>query len=269
MKKFLSILLVLALAVSCVTVSVFAVDTKTVVNGNAENGDTGWSDFKGSAGGEFKIVTPGANGTGHAASFKASGKWQSIAFNFGAAIVDDEANGYKGAGAGTYTITFWAKAEDGAEGKFKADINSQLHYNKSEVEGIDEPVTTFITGPAIELTDEWQEYEVEIEVKEDFLEALKQLYALGKTSAYDLILRLDGSETGYAFGDGEFFTYYVDEVTISMDGEEDANTGDTGKTDTSNKPVGTGDVLPVAFVVLTVASTVALAVTVIKKRELF
>lgn len=220
MKKIISTLLVLAMVISCLSIVTFAVDVKTVVNGDAEDSTkVGWSDFKGAAGGTLEQVTPGADGTGHAMAFTASGKWHSIAFNLGAAIIDDEANGYKGGGAGTYTITYNMKAEDGAEGKFKTDINSQAHYNGGTVEGIDKKVTTFLTGPTHTVTDEWEEVSATIVVSEDYLDTIKQLYALGKTEAYDLVLRLDGSEPGYAFEDGDFFTYYIDDVTITKDDE--------------------------------------------------
>ena len=72
--------------------------TKKVENGNAENGLTGWDVF---TGGSVEQVEPGANGTAHAVRFNPTAQWDSVAFDLGPAIIQNQEAGYKGMGAGT------------------------------------------------------------------------------------------------------------------------------------------------------------------------
>ncbi len=197
---------------------------KTVVNGDAENGKTGWSVFT-SGGGTTTIVEPGADGTGHAAKFTATGKYDSIGFDLGPAIVQDAANGYKGGGAGRYTVTFKAKADAGKSGKFAFVLNSQCHASEGtnhNIGGIVQqlPTHSYFTVKSIELTDQWQEYTITFNVPENFLEAVKMLRNSTNATAsraYELILRLDGSGALSAFANNEYFSYYLDDVTIKKD----------------------------------------------------
>ena len=196
-----------------------------VVNGNAEDGTTGWGIFL-QGKGTVEQVAGGANGTAHAIKFTPSGdkaEYESIAFDLGAAIVDDPENGYNGAGAGEYTIKFWAKGEKA--GKFEVLLNSQEHQGAAPDEG--RPVSSWLVAGTMEMTDQWKQYEVKLTVTEDYLKSVKALYASGKTNAYQLILRLDGSSTGQgkAFAESTF-AYYVDEVTI-----EAPNKGGAEETD--------------------------------------
>ena len=200
---------------------------KEVVNGDAENGLTGWSSFMG---GTVAQVAGGANGTANAMKFTPGGtsQFQTIAFDLGPAIIQDEANGYQGAGAGDYTVTFWAKVDmplpEGATTKFKFVLNSKEHVEAKDgvIAGLEGNgyVSSYITpNISLEFSDEWQKFEATFTVKEEFLKTIQALYAAGKTNAYELVLRLDGSGTGFAFASKQY-SYYVDEVSIQVAGKE-------------------------------------------------
>ena len=196
---------------------------KKVVNGDAENGKTGWANFA-AAGGSVEQVEGGANGTAHAMKFVPgnANEYASIGFNLGAAIINDKDNSYVGGGAGKYKVTFYAKANTGKGGDFRFVLNSQYH---SDATALKKDLTeaqyaalgdlagnTYINvSPGFKMTDEWQKFEIEFEVSEKFLALVQKLYELGFTNAYDLILRLDGAGGAYAT---QRFDYYVDEVTI-------------------------------------------------------
>lgn len=208
---------------------------KKVVNGDAENGKTGWANFA-AAGGSVEQVEGGANGTAHAMKFVPgnANKYASIGFNLGAAIINDKDNSYVGGGAGKYKVTFYAKANTGKGGDFRFVLNSQYH---SDATALKKDLTeaqyaalgdlagnTYINvSPGFKMTDEWQKFEVEFEVSEKFLALVQKLYELGFTNAYDLILRLDGASGAYATAR---FDYYVDEVTIEK--LPDATPGEDG-----------------------------------------
>ena len=205
---------------------VAGIGTRETVNGNAENGTKGWDTFREISGSTIEQVEGGANGTAHAIKFSVGNgnKWASIAFNMGPSIIKDEVNGYCGGGADTYKLTFWAKAAQGKGGKFGVLLNSQFH--KQDKDAVKKALTdeqykeiediasaTYITCSAITMTDEWQKFEVEIPVSENYLKLMSKLYSFGKNDAYELILRLDGTVDGGAFTQSTF-DYYVDEVTI-------------------------------------------------------
>lgn len=196
---------------------------KKVVNGDAENGKTGWANFA-AAGGSVEQVEGGANGTAHAMKFVPgnANEYASIGFNLGAAIVNDKDNSYAGGGAGKYKVTFYAKANTGKGGNFSFVLNSQYHSDATALKKYlteaqyaalgDLAGNTYINvSPGFKMTDEWQKFEIEFEVSEAFHTLITKLYAMGFTNAYDLILRLDGASGAYAT---ERFDYYVDEVTI-------------------------------------------------------
>ena len=194
---------------------------KKVENGNAENGLTGWDVF---TGGSVEQVEPGANGTAHAVRFNPTAQWDSIAFDLGPAIIQNQEAGYNGMGAGKYMVTFWAKVDGTvpANTKFEVLLNSQLHTTKPEelaeygVTVQDYHEKTFINGAYINLTGEWAQYSVVFDVSENFLRTLDDLYAAGNVSAYEVVLRLDGGNVGAecAYVGGSVFPYLVDEVTI-------------------------------------------------------
>ena len=197
---------------------------KKVENGDAENGLTGWGVFAGAGGEAPTLVEPGANGTAHAVRFNPTAQWDSIAFDLGPAIIQNQEAGYNGMGAGKYMVTFWAKVDGTvpANTKFEVLLNSQLHTTKPEelaeygVTVQDYHEKTFINGAYINLTGEWAQYSVVFDVSENFLRTLDDLDAAGNVSAYEVVLRLDGGNVGAecAYVGGSVFPYLVDEVTI-------------------------------------------------------
>ena len=200
---------------------------KKVENGSAENGLVNWGNIHG---GSVELVQPGANGTGNAVKANIAGKYQSIAFDLGPAILQDAVNGYEGAGAGRYTVKFWAKADAGKEGSFIMMINSVCHLNGAQVEGLDlgleKTVDTYLIGQQINLTDEWKQYTVVFDISEIYINEIYALYKSGHSlasSAYQLMLRFDGSQEGCAYTSGAFFNYYVDEITVEAPAEADPN----------------------------------------------
>ena len=204
-------------------------NTKKVENGDAENGLTGWDKFT-AGGGTVSVVEGGANGTGHAVRFNPTAQWDSIAFDLGPAIVQNEEAGYKGSGAGTYTIKFWAKIDGTVpeNTNYKVVLNSQIHANKQEIASKFEIADqdwftgTFITGPTVTLTGEWQQYSAAITVTEEFLKTLDAIYASGEKGAraYELILRMDGGAEGMAYANTKTYAaYLIDEVTIEAAAE--------------------------------------------------
>ncbi len=198
---------------------------KKVENGNAENGLTGWDVFAGAGGEAPTLVEPGANGTAHAVRFSPTAQWDSVAFDLGPAIIQNQEAGYNGMGAGKYMVTFWAKVDGTvpANTKFEVLLNSQVHTTQPEelekrgVTVQDYHVKTFINGSYINLTGEWKQYSVVFDVSENFLKTLDDLYAAGNTRAYEVVLRLDGGNEGAkcAYVGNPVFPYLVDEVTIA------------------------------------------------------
>lgn len=209
------------------------IPVKKVVNGDAENSTTGWSNFAAS-GGSVEQVEGGANGTAHAMKFVPNNSaFSSIAFNLGPAIVKDEANNYVGGGAGTYKVSFYAKADAGKGGEFSFVLNSQFHkqpgnletdLTAAEYEKIKDVVAnTYINAKSgLKMTDQWQKYEVDVKVTEEFLTLITSLYSMGYTNAADLVLRIDAHD---GFFKTERFNYYVDEVTIEKLAEETPTPG--------------------------------------------
>lgn len=199
-------------------------NTKKVENGDAENGLTGWDKFS-SGGGTVSVVEGGANGTGHAVKFVPAGRYDSIAFDLGPAIVQNEAAGYKGLGAGRYTIKFWAKIDGTVpeNTKYSITLNSQTHASKGDIAkkfGIADQdwfTNAYISGPTVTLTGEWKQYSATIAVTENFLKTIDAIYGSGEKGAraYELILRMDGGAEGMANQVTETRpAYLIDEVTI-------------------------------------------------------
>ena len=190
---------------------------KVLSNGDAENGLENWGDFAAVKGGTVELVQPGADGTGNAVKFTATGKYQTVTFDMGPAIISAPEHGYNGGGAGVYTITFKAKADENeTSGGFQNTLNSQAHAQKGSTFGsYVSTMNTYLASGTSVLTTEWQEYSFRINVTQDFLDNLKGIYEAGKTDAYKLVLRLDGASK--AFKDSKYFSYYVDDVTIERD----------------------------------------------------
>ncbi len=184
---------------------------KKVTNGDAENGLENWNIFS-QGGGKIELSDDTASGKGHSVKYSnPTNAYGSIAFDLGPMVINDKAHGYAGGGAATYEITFKAKASDVTGARIF--LNSQAHTAKTYVSA----------SPYLTLTDEWEEYTVEVEVTDDFLKEVEAQYKAGKTEAYELILRFDLSATMYK-GD-KSGTYWVDDVTIkNLTNPE--NTGD-------------------------------------------
>jgi len=69
----------------------------------------------------------------------------------------------------------------------------------------------------VALTKSWQQFSFKVTVPQEFLNSVKALYKAGKTNAYDVILRMDGSQgalKGLKDTNLSGFTYLVDEATI-------------------------------------------------------
>lgn len=190
---------------------------KVVVNGNVENGKTGWG---ANLGGTTTVETE-ADGN-HVIKHVPAGQYNSASFNIGAAIIQDAEHYYFGNGAGTYTITFRAKAEAGKGGLFYLYINSAEHKNKNDVVGsYTHTLNTYQQGnPGFTMTDEWQTFTVNVDLSAAFL---ANIYAAAKaddgaklSSLYHLALRFDGSNKAFKLdGENNYFAYYIDDVTVS------------------------------------------------------
>ncbi len=194
---------------------------KTVYNGDAEAGTANWANLHG---GSVSYVQPGANGTGNAIKFTPIDyEYSTVAYDFGAAIINDSQYNYAGCGAGKYEISFYAKAAEGHGGKFSVMLSSRWHLEADGVrtklgyvEGDGNYVSaTFMgSGTTIEMTEEWQKFTATISVTQNWLNMMKKLRDLqtsDATRAYNLVLRLDGSKTAFST---ETFEYYIDEFTI-------------------------------------------------------
>ncbi len=187
---------------------------KAVSNGDAENGSTNWS---APFGGSTTVIEDPDNAENHIIKHVPSGQYHSAGFNLGPYVIQDAENYYFGNGAGTYTVTFKAKAEAGKGGTFNGYLNSAWHQNKDYVFN-DYTLTThtYQQGTAFTMTDTWDTYSYTVNVTEAFLENIYTVYDLGASNAYTLNMRLDGSNKAFKLdGADNYFTYYVDDVTIS------------------------------------------------------
>ncbi len=200
---------------------------KTPINGDAENGKTGWKSFS-EAGGTVTQVEGGANGTAHAIKFTpGKNKYDSVGFDLSNAILPS-ALGFSGDGAHAYKLTFWAKAEEGKGGVFNVVINSQNHGDGR-----------FKQGPQFTMTDEWKKFETNVTISHTFIKKiLNDTVSTKNQRTLELILRLDASGNNRAFKDGTF-AYFVDEVTI----EPDCNAGVSITTCESTSELNTRPVL--------------------------
>ncbi len=198
---------------------------KAVYNGNAELGIDNWSTIHT---GSIGYIQPGANGTGNAVRFiPTTNVYSSVAFDFGAAIINDSEYNYAGCGAGKYNISFYAKAKEGHGGNFSVMLSSKWHLSTAQVrnhlgytEGDGNYASeTYYSNGTITMTDQWQKFTATVTVSENWLNMIKKLRNSSYSDArqaYELVLRLDGSnQTNGGYGAQEStFEYYIDEFTV-------------------------------------------------------
>ena len=224
-----------ATATATATPTPTPIPNKVVSNGDAENGDTNWSSIHA---GSVQITADPDDANNKVAYFTPTegNQYSSVAFDLGPAIIKNAAEGYNGGGAGTYIITFRARAEEGFDGTFSVLLNSMAHKNKGavvKVNGNDVTLesNTYATGSSITMIDEWEEFTATVEITEEMLEsieAIKNSSDGAATKAYVIAFRLDGSGSR-AFG-SEQFCYYVDDIAIEKEGgdEEETEKAPTG-----------------------------------------
>ena len=214
MKRIFAVILAVITVFSSITAFASGEAFKTVSNGDAENGLTNWSTF---LGGSIALVQPGADGTANAVKYTPSMKYGSFNFDLGPAIIQDEEYGYNGGGAGVYEVTFWAKSDRNAD--FNAMIYSKLVLDSSQIPNSGGKSTYFILD-RVELTPQWKQYRILVSVDQAWLDVIKGLRNSNYPKAdevYNLGLDLDGATT--AFKDDNYFSYYVDQVTIEKTDE--------------------------------------------------
>ncbi len=174
---------------------------KTVINGDAELGTTeGWNKLFGNG----TLTNEKLDGS-NVIHFvpKADDVYSSVMFDFGPAIVNDPSNGYNGAGAGKYTVSFRVKGDDSAtgDGAFNVSMISNA-WNKMTAKPTES--RKYITVSK----NEWTKYTFTFDITADMLAALDS------KDAYMLSLRFDGSGSSYAYGQGNWMGYYIDDMKI-------------------------------------------------------
>ena len=175
-------------------------DEKTVYNGDAEDGLKNWGVFVHGAG-KVELSTDTKSGTGNSVKYSGpTSEYGSFAFDLGPAIIEDALMGYKGNGNGTYVLTFDAKAT--SEASVIAYLNSQAHSSKTY-----RPANT-----RVELKTQWTSYEIKVDITDAMLQAVMEAYKAGKTNAYQIVLRFDGSQSLYK--ETKTDAYWVDNITI-------------------------------------------------------
>jgi hypothetical protein len=221
-----------ATATATATPTPTPIPNKVVFNGDAENGDTNWSNIHA---GSVQITADPDDANNKVAYFTPTegNQYSSVAFDLGPAIIKNAAEGYNGGGAGTYIITFRARTEEGFDGTFSVLLNSKAHKNKGAVVKVNgDDVTlgsnTYATGESITMSDEWEEFTATVVVTEEMIEAIEAVKNSSDgaaTKAYIIAFRLDGSGSR-AFG-SEQFCYYVDDIAIEKEGGDEEETEKT------------------------------------------
>lgn len=221
-------------------------DTVLLGDGTLEESDKGWMQFS-THGGTLARVDGGANGTDKAMKFTGSGtakpSYSALGFDVGPAIINDAENGYAGAGAGTYKLSFYAKLDANASvdsAKIKIFLNSQIHKSANDMvkefggEASDYVATYSSCTDLLELTKEWKQFTIDVKVSEAYLAQIARLYAeKGYKDAYKLLIRFDGAEGIYKEGaNGD--AYLIDELTFAKEGQS----GDPVTPPVEKDPVG-------------------------------
>lgn len=196
-------------------------------DGTLENSDAGWTYFAAAGKGTITRVDGGANNTAKAIQYVpgSGNQWGALAFDVGPAIINDADNRYAGSGAAKYKLTFYARlAEDAAvdSGEFHIFLNSQYHKNAGELAGIYggtaadyvSTYTNYTSKKMITFTKQWQKFEIEMDVSEQYVSQMQMLYAKGVTNAYQLMIRFDGSEGIYTEAGNQNSGYLIDELSF-------------------------------------------------------
>ncbi len=194
----------------------YSVDYVSVSNGNVESGLTNWGWWDS---GSIALSSDTKTGEGKCIEFtpKSGKKYGTPAFDVTAAIIKDDTLKYGGHGAGSYKVTFDAKAS--ANFSTGVVIGSDLHRNADDVPGmVGKGVASDYTSTWKKysthqtFTTDWQTYTLIFEIEEKRYNTWQALYEAGNENAYKLLLRFDASTSGYK--DAQTTKIYVDNVTI-------------------------------------------------------
>lgn len=190
---------------------------KKVENGDVEDGTKNWTSWNG---GKIELSTDTKTGTGNSIHFyNASGRWSTPTFQVQNAILKNEDLYMNGSGAGTYLITFDAKAS--AEFKGNPVIGaSNVHKNAVDIPGIvgsgvsSDYVATYTNGPTVTIGTEWATYTAKIKLSDKYIKTINALYNAGQTKAYQLDFRFDASNLSYYDAANRGIELWMDNVTI-------------------------------------------------------
>ncbi len=198
---------------------------KTVDNGDAENGTKNWASWNGGA---IELSTDTKTGNGNSIHFhKASGRWSTPTFQVQNAILQDDELMLGGEGAGTYIVTYDAKAS--AEFKANATIGaSKQHKTAAQVAELcggasTDYVQTYVGGGTATIGTEWNTYTSTFKISEKYIKTIQALYNAGYTNAYQLDLRFDASNGSYLTE--QTTELWIDNVQISYYEESDEPVG--------------------------------------------
>ncbi len=189
---------------------------KTVDNGDVENGTTNWGTF---SGGTIATTTDTKSGTGNAIKFTpTANRWSTPTFQVQNAILQDNEASLGGSGAGTYIVTFDAKASKEYQGNPTIGASKQ-HKTAAQVAEIcggaaSDYVQTYTTASTVTIGTEWNTYTSTFKISEKYVNTIKAMYNAGKTDVYQLDFRFDASNLSYKTEQN--IELYLDNVKISF-----------------------------------------------------
>ncbi len=189
---------------------------KTVDNGDVENGTTNWGTF---SGGAITTTTDTKSGSGNAIKFTpTANRWSTPTFQVQNAILQDNEASLGGSGAGTYIVTFDAKASKEYQGNPTIGASKQ-HKTAAQVAEIcggaaSDYVQTYTTASTVTIGTEWNTYTSTFKISEKYVNTIKAMYNAGKTDVYQLDFRFDASNLSYKTEQN--IELYLDNVKISF-----------------------------------------------------
>ncbi len=206
-------------APSCTVTEVIFPDVdinyKTVENGDVEDGMTNWGTF---SGGSIATTTDTKSGTGNAIKFTpTNSKWSTPTFQVQNAIIKNDELLLGGSGAGTYIVTYDAKAT--SEYKASPVIGaSKVHKNTSNIVDMiggsaSDYANTYQSTSTVTIGTEWQTYTSKFKLSETYINTIQALFDAGYTDVYQLDFRFDPSSLSYS--SEQTIGLYIDNVTIS------------------------------------------------------